>query len=86
MANVIFVDMDPFAPHSEKCNFWHGGACNCHPDAIAAANSRHCHECDYVWAIMGAHCNCRGHCICEREEGCPCVEDGLEPPPTRLVS
>jgi hypothetical protein len=50
----ILIDIDPFAPHSEACSFWHGGGCDCHPDALAAREVAHCHECDYVNAPSGA--------------------------------
>jgi hypothetical protein len=73
----ILIDIDPFAPHSEACSFWHGGGCDCHPDALAAREVAHCHECDYVNAPSGARCNCRGRCICDREPDCPCVERGI---------
>lgn len=71
----VFVDVDPHAPHKEECSFWHGGTCDCHPAMIASrAVERHCHECDFVNSYSGsAACNCKGFCICEREEGCPCV-------------
>lgn len=71
----VFIDVDPHAPHKEECSFWHGGTCDCHPAMIASrAVERHCHECDFVNSYSGsAACNCKGFCICEREEGCPCV-------------
>ncbi len=72
---AIFIDVDPNAPHTEECNFWHGGVCDCTPQMRAALRREHCHECDYVNSYTGsALCNCRGRCICERlEEDCSCI-------------
>lgn len=71
---VIFVEVDPNAPHKEDCNFWHGGWCDCNEESRAALARDHCHECDWMNAYSGsALCNCRGKCICERLEGCPCI-------------
>lgn len=77
---MIFIDVDPYAPHKDYCSFWHGGLCDCHPDAIRSATMEHCHECDYLNVMnYTAPCTCRGRCICDRREDCPCVELGLEP-------
>lgn len=71
---TIFVEVDPNAPHKEDCNFWHGGVCDCTEESKAAMARAHCHECDWMNSYSGsAICNCRGNCICERLEGCPCI-------------
>src|SRR5258708_4313716 len=75
----ICLDYDPQGPHRDECNWWHGGVCDCRVEMQAAREHDHCHECDYVNAYDGATpCSCQGFCVCDREEGCPCVERGLE--------
>lgn len=82
--SYLHLNIDPHGPHREgedECNWWHGGICDCHPGMIRSrAVKHHCHECNYVNSHTGSTaCNCNGRCICDREEDCPCVENGLAP-------
>lgn len=79
----ICIDYDPLGSHKEDCAWWEGGVCRCRAEMVRSlAVAHHCHECDFVNSYDGATpCNCNGRCICDREGGCPCVADGLEPHP-----
>jgi hypothetical protein len=77
------VNIDPNAPHDEDCGFWHGGACVCKPEMRDALEREHCHECDLLHGSGYNRCNCLGKCICDREEGCPCV--GRLPAPVEAI-
>lgn len=92
IVNGICLDYDPQGSHREggdnECNWWHGGVCDCRPEMVASlAVKQHCHECNFVSCYGGdTPCNCNGRCICAREEGCPCVSDGLDPPVQPVAS
>lgn len=76
----IHILYDPKGGHDEDCNWQHGGLCNCRPEMVLAAATRHCHECDFVNNYSGSSpCSCKGFCVCDREHGCPCIDDELRP-------